>query len=150
MAVPWNNRIAPSETELSPVQDITEEEASLLLKNRLKEVLDTRPAITAATGARPGTTQSFRRKDKMRKTLPHRVRSSSNEAIRRTGSLTRLDLFAEDAPVNLELQDVSTDNSLSRMDASVSRQQMGSPVVLDRKCSMRQSSLHLRHRVVQQ
>ena len=154
----WNNRVAPSEEpELSPIEDTTDEEVARLLKTRLKEVLDTRPAIAAATGSRPVTTQSFRRKDRLRKTLPHRTRSGSGEAVRRTSSLTRLDIFAEDVHVNLELQDVSTENSLSRTDASMSqphhqqqRSIVTSPLPLDRKSSMRQSSLHLRHRVVQQ
>ena len=148
----WNNRVAPSEAQLSPVEDTTDEEEAQLLKMRLKEVLDTRPAITAATGSRPGTTQSFRRKDKQRKTLPHRIRPASNEAIRRTTSLTRLDIFAEDVQANLELQDVSTEHSLTRTDPTLSQQQVSSPLPmsLDRRSSMRQSSLHLRHRVVQQ
>ena len=146
----WSNRVAPSEPHLSPIEDITDEETQLL-KLRLKEVLDTRPAIAAATGSRPGTTQSIRRRDKLRKTLPHRTRPASNEAVRRASSLTRLDLFAEDVQANLELQDVNTEISLSRTDPGVSLQQVSSPVSrpLDRKCSMRQSSLHLRQRVAQ-
>ena len=149
----WSNKVAPIETPLSSVEDVAEEdEAAQLLKLKLKEVLDTRPAIAAATGSRPGTSQSFRRRDRLRKTLPHRMRPASNEAIRRASSLTRLDIFAEDVQANLELQEVSTENSLRQTDAGVPQHPLSSPLAmpLDRKSSMRQSSLHLRHRVVQQ
>lgn len=146
----WSNRVGPSPDPLSPIDGV-DEEATELLKEKLKEVLDTRPAIAAASGVRPSTSQSLRRKEKLRRSLPHRTKPVSNEAIRRTSSLTHLDAFAEEGQVNLnlELQDVSTEPSLSKVDSRTG-DQMSSGVSFDKERSLRQSSLHLRHRVVQQ